>query len=62
MLTTDTVTDTLKESLVLTVDCAGMLDERRFGSQLASDTSALCWVCAGMLGERGLELVVQFPS
>jgi hypothetical protein len=22
------------------------------------DTSAVCWVCAGMLGERGLELVV----
>jgi hypothetical protein len=37
---------------------AGVLGERRFCEPLeglrASDTSALCWVCAGMLGERGL--------
>ncbi len=25
-------------------------------------TSTLCWVCAGMLGERGLGLVVHIPS
>jgi hypothetical protein len=29
---------------------------------LVSDTSALFWVCAVMLGERGFELVVRFPS
>jgi hypothetical protein len=28
----------------------------------ASDTRALRWVCAGTLGERGLGLVVHFPS
>jgi hypothetical protein len=37
---------------------AGVLGERRFGQPLeglqASDTSALCWVYTGMLGERGL--------
>jgi hypothetical protein len=26
------------------------------------DTSALGWVCAGMLGERGLGLVAHIPS
>jgi hypothetical protein len=24
--------------------------------------SHICWVCAGMLGDRGLVLVVHFPS
>ena len=52
-------------SVCLAGGLAGVLGERRFWEPLegllASDTSALRWVCAGMLGERELGLVVHFP-
>ncbi len=32
------------------------------GGLRASGTSALCWACAGMLGERGLGWVVHLTS
>ncbi len=41
---------------------AGREGIESIGGRRASDTSALCWVCAGLLGGRGLELVVHFSS
>jgi hypothetical protein len=45
---------------------ARVLGQKRFRSSVgvlrASDTNALCWVCAGIPGEKGLELVHHFPS
>ena len=47
---------------VIKMHCCVLLESRFcvtkvawvMGCAFCSDTSALCWVCAGMLGERGL--------
>ncbi len=50
----------LRSAVTVTVTLTVTLKSAR--GLRAFDTSSLCWVCAGMLGERGLGLVVHIPS